>query len=257
MATFSSSCSRRAARPPCGRAALPGSCRRRSRWRGTARRTGRVRARGSGRGRCGSAQGREPRATRWPGRRGSRRRSCRPRRAARPGSWSQPHGWRGPACRAVRRHTCAGARGSPPRHGRRLARPARSCGPMRAPPTRPATSSRRRADRRAPAPPHCRGRRRPRGRARRDVRGRRGTRRSGPSRRRDLRGRRRALRERPRCRSLSVVRTFHGSSRTVSSQVRIQPASGFWSLLRSSLSTSRSAASRTFSGRSAFSTRDR
>ena len=39
-----------------------------------------------------------------------------------------------------------------------------------------------------------------------------------------------------------------GSSSTVSSQVRIHAASGFWSLDRSSLSTSRSAASRTASG---------
>ncbi|KDP05736.1 hypothetical protein MAV101_14285 [Mycobacterium avium subsp. hominissuis 101] len=55
----------------------------------------------------------------------------------------------------------------------------------------------------------------------------------------------------------SSVRTFHGSSSTVSSQVRIQPDSGLWSLARSSLPTSRSAASRTFSGRSAASTRAR
>ena len=51
-----------------------------------------------------------------------------------------------------------------------------------------------------------------------------------------------------RGRSVSSVRTVHGISRTVSSQVRIQPASGVWSLARSSLPTSRSAASRTFSG---------
>ncbi len=49
----------------------------------------------------------------------------------------------------------------------------------------------------------------------------------------------------------------HGSSRTVSSQVRIQAASGFCSLERSSLSTSFSAAARTCSGRSAASTRPR
>ena len=46
---------------------------------------------------------------------------------------------------------------------------------------------------------------------------------------------------------------FHGISSTVSSQVRIQLASGDWSELRSSLSASLSAASRTFSGRSAAS----
>ncbi len=55
----------------------------------------------------------------------------------------------------------------------------------------------------------------------------------------------------------SVVFVDHGSSSTVSSHVRIQPASGLWSLARSSLPTSRSAASRTFSGRSAVSTRVR
>ena len=41
-----------------------------------------------------------------------------------------------------------------------------------------------------------------------------------------------------------------GSSKTVSSQVRIHPVSGLWSLVRSSLSTSRSTAVRTCSGRS-------
>ena len=41
-----------------------------------------------------------------------------------------------------------------------------------------------------------------------------------------------------------------GISSTVSSQVRIQPVSGLWSLVRSSLSTSRSTALRTCSGRS-------
>ena len=41
----------------------------------------------------------------------------------------------------------------------------------------------------------------------------------------------------------------------VSSQVRIQPDSGLWSLARSSLPTSRRAALRTSSGRSAASTR--
>ena len=51
--------------------------------------------------------------------------------------------------------------------------------------------------------------------------------------------------------------TFHGRSSTVSSQVRIQPPSGLCSLERSSLPTSRSAASRTFSGRSAASMRAR
>ncbi len=55
----------------------------------------------------------------------------------------------------------------------------------------------------------------------------------------------------------SSLRSFQGSSRTVSSQVRIQEPSGDWSDARSSLSTSLSAASRTFSGRSADSTRAR
>ena len=49
------------------------------------------------------------------------------------------------------------------------------------------------------------------------------------------------------------MRTFHGTSSTVSSQVLIQPASGEASEPRSSLAASRSAASRTFSGRSAAS----
>lgn len=53
------------------------------------------------------------------------------------------------------------------------------------------------------------------------------------------------------------MRSFHGISRTVSSQVRIQEPSGDWSEERSSLSTSLSAASRTFSGRPAASTRVR
>ncbi len=55
----------------------------------------------------------------------------------------------------------------------------------------------------------------------------------------------------------SVVRTAQGSSRTVSSHVRIQEVSGLWSLERSSLSTSLIAAARTASGRSAVSTRVR
>ena len=55
----------------------------------------------------------------------------------------------------------------------------------------------------------------------------------------------------------SVVVTCQGSSRTVSSQVRIQLVSGLWSLDRSSLFTSRSSASRTWSGTSAASTRAR
>ena len=54
---------------------------------------------------------------------------------------------------------------------------------------------------------------------------------------------------------VSVVRLPQGSSRTVSSQVRIQPPSGDWSDVRSSLSASRSAAVRTASGRSAASIR--
>ena len=57
--------------------------------------------------------------------------------------------------------------------------------------------------------------------------------------------------------ALSSVRVVHGISSTVSSQVRIQPDSGEASLARSSRPTSRSAASRTFSGRSAASTRVR
>ena len=52
----------------------------------------------------------------------------------------------------------------------------------------------------------------------------------------------------------SVVLVFQGSSRMVSSQVRRYPASGLWSLPRSSLPTSRSAAFRISSGRSASST---
>ncbi len=61
----------------------------------------------------------------------------------------------------------------------------------------------------------------------------------------------------PRMSYSSSVRSFQGSSRMVSSQVRIQEPSGDWSLDRSSLSTSLSAASLTFSGRSAPSTRAR
>ncbi len=61
----------------------------------------------------------------------------------------------------------------------------------------------------------------------------------------------------PRMSYSSSVRSFQGSSSTVSSQVRIQDPSGLWSLARSSFSTSLSAASRTFSGRSAASTRAR
>ncbi len=55
----------------------------------------------------------------------------------------------------------------------------------------------------------------------------------------------------------SSERSFHGSSSTVSSQVRIHEPSGDWSLERSSLSTSLRAASRTFSGSAAASTRER
>ena len=47
--------------------------------------------------------------------------------------------------------------------------------------------------------------------------------------------------------------TPQGTSSTVSSHVRIQPVSGLWSLVRSSLSTSRSTALRTCSGSSAAS----
>ena len=50
---------------------------------------------------------------------------------------------------------------------------------------------------------------------------------------------------------------FHGISSTVSSQVRIQLPSGDASELRSSLAASFSAASATFSGRSAASIRAR
>ena len=57
--------------------------------------------------------------------------------------------------------------------------------------------------------------------------------------------------------SASWVRTPHGSSSTVSTQVRIQPASGDWSLVRSSLSSSLATAFATASGRSACSTRAR
>ncbi len=56
---------------------------------------------------------------------------------------------------------------------------------------------------------------------------------------------------------MSSVVTLQGSSSTVSSQVRIHAVSGLWSLDRSSLSTSRSSASRTASGTSAASTRAR
>ncbi len=98
------------------------------------------------------------------GRRGSRRRSCPPRRAARPGSSSPPRGWPGRSGRAARRRRCAGGRGSPPRPGRRPGRPGRTCGPWPAPPTRRATSCRRRAGRPARARRRSAGRRRSRGR---------------------------------------------------------------------------------------------
>ena len=65
------------------------------------------------------------------------------------------------------------------------------------------------------------------------------------------RGRRRAPPGRRPGRCCPRCATFHGISSTVSSQVRIQPDSGEASLARSSRPTSRRAASRTLSGRSA------
>ena len=122
------SCSRRRRSPPCGPAAAPGSCRAGSRWRGRRPRRGRPRRRGSGRGRSGSGPGRAPPAGPPRGRRASRRRPCRPRRAGSPGSSSRRRAGRGRSGPAGRRCRCGGGRGSRPRRGCRRGR----CGRTRA-----------------------------------------------------------------------------------------------------------------------------
>ena len=73
-----------------------------------------------------SAPGRAPRASRWRGRRGSPRPSCRSRRSSAPGCSTRRRGARGRSCRASRRCRCAGGRGSRTRRARRPPRCART-----------------------------------------------------------------------------------------------------------------------------------
>ena len=83
------------------------------------------------------------------GRRASRRRPCRPRRAGSPGSSSRRRAARAPGGPGGRRCTCGGGRGSRPRRGRRRATCARTRGPWRGRSTRRSRSCRCRAGRSA------------------------------------------------------------------------------------------------------------
>ena len=69
-----------------------------------------------------SARGRAPRAAPRTGRRGSRRRACRSRRAGTPGSASRRGAGSARCGPASRRRRCGGDRGSPPRRARRRGR---------------------------------------------------------------------------------------------------------------------------------------
>ena len=88
-----------------------------------------VHAPGSGRGTCGSAPGRAPRAGPTTGRPASRCRACRSRRAGSPGSSCRRRSGARTMRPGGRRHRCAGGRGSRPRRGCRPAARARTCGP--------------------------------------------------------------------------------------------------------------------------------
>ena len=156
---------------------------------------------------------------------------------------SRPPAGPAPAGRAGRRRRCAGARGSPPRPARRRGPPARTAARGRGPPTRRARSCPRpggpdQGQDGAGAP-----RRRPgRGPARPAACARPGARGCAPSRRPGRRGPRRGCAAASATSRRSSDSMPQGSSRTVSSQVRIQPCSGLCSLVRSSVSISRSTA---------------
>ena len=136
------SCSRRTGSLPSGRAAVPGSCPPRWRWRGTAPGTGRAPRRGSDPGRRGSARGRAPRAAPPTDRRASPPPACRPRRAGSPGSSCPRPAGRARAGRAGRRCRCGDARGSRPRRARRPGTCGRTSGRWRGRSTRRSTSCR-------------------------------------------------------------------------------------------------------------------
>ena len=96
----------------------------------------------------GAAPDRAPRASRTPGRRGSRRPSCRSRRSETRGCATRHPGSRGRLSPASRRCRCAGGRGSRPRHVPRRRRSGQTSGRARARSTGRATSCRRPAGRR-------------------------------------------------------------------------------------------------------------
>ena len=157
---------------------------------------------------------------------------------------------RAPAGPAGPRRRCGGGRGSRPRRARRRATRGRTCARGRWPPTRRATSCRPPGARPGPGWRPSRGRRRAPGpRSACSLRTARCSRmRSFTSSSPSWSASR--IRDASAMSSRSSDSMPQGSSSTVSSQVRIQPVSGLWSLVRSSLSTSRSTALRTCSGRS-------